>query len=888
VFNSDVRDRHRRRREQYNWWLQCYSHRDQEYQKFVREFLYDDQISTCCATGQYGAGKTTFILAALEHPIHRRADGIWIDIGLYESPLRSELKYAYETYDLKVKPGELPVITREDWINQSISALLDNIISKTIERRFRQHFWWIYKQLPLKYHCTDVSLQLDINCIEPTRSEYSVAAAEVYRDLAAGLISINADEDSAKIREQAFALAGVTLQTPKTEQLQAIRAYLRKINYEYQSIQGFDVEHLRKIDFNSVKSGTFDNDRDSAQRLSRWLRAYSDFFDHQHPLILVIDNIDWVYSPILHGIIVDYARRLARELHRPRLAGDAFELDTVSRPTEIKVVFTIRDWNMRNPRPGYDPKKEKPFSLSQEGYGYRHASDRAVHMPLDWQRLENVTNLRLQTIRRECETCKTLIAEKGMGEASVEGPIPKDPVTFPCDLRSLGAPPEDQLTYSEALQYIDNCHRRLDGFETAARRVLTLVEHNEPADKLVNLAEGPAGNLEPINREHTSFVEEISNGSIVHALSMCSDVSLKLIDAAYERQTPLDTFLMDYRLTIRAQTLNWVFESAEKGDGFLNFIREARNMVEDGEKRDYFCCAHRTILTYLYREDELGKIRTNVKDLLCHIEKYTLLPREQGRKALLYLFQPGCTQAEYITIYQDRQIVTAADITDEAEIHINPKGRAFISRIMLRLEYWARLADVPEPHTNLYECTPEKATRFLEKISAAIDSLSVAHKRNWCLLANAYKEKFKITDHDVPFEIYWNAHLTIGEAFYLTRVASSIMHAVILYFRAIFRDDNVSLFLLPHEQEQFNHDWPLPDFDIPRMQDTARLAGEQDNPEKPRSPGLVELYTKQLQNKQQIVIMNRLLNVAVKLDKIRREWIELPSFTLSQINNQLR
>lgn len=736
AFTKPVSAPERTRREQRDWWLHCYQPREHERRIFLEDFLDDDAISICRVTGQIGAGKTSFVLDKLENPNSRVCNGIWIDVGDHASRLAEIQAKARLEYAELGRNSAAEDLHLDDWIDERIVTELNMILAQRVELRFRQHFWWLRAGLSADYTFVDVWHQLDIRCPEPTRKIHELHAEKVNRDVAAALLLVRADDTSTKIRERAYRAAG-TAMNKREDRLKAIRQYIEETRDEADSVR------------------LITQDLTCAQLVTLWLRAYASFFGGEN-LVLVLDNVDRVFSTVLHGTIVDYARRLADELRSTRLLGEPISADEQRSPRVFKVIYTIRDWNVRTHKKHYSggAVREMAIALGEDGKGYSDKRTPVSYLPLDRPLLR-------QIIKSRVEMAETSFAN---WKASVETKLKKE----------QGASLEQELAVANAA-----------------------AEWLPVFSSLVTCLWDP-----DVDDEEHVTLEELTNGSIRNALSVAWTVALKILEEVQRGSKDKEQFInADYRVALRPRVIDWLFDIGETGHDLAVFIREAQFLVHDMAREDYLCCAHRLILTYLYRLEEdngLNSARTNVAAIAEQLERHTGLPPSRTREALHFLFEPGEYQADYITIYQERQIRAPKDIEDEAVVHINPRGRALLKRVMPRLEYWVHIAEKTDKTTNLYELEPERAVSFLRKILNSVRRAADAHEKNWMLLVKEHMKKRGLVDSDFPLKVFSDARLTYGQAFYMHRVANSHLHSVIQYLLRLFRHEDKTL-LLPGE-----------------------------------------------------------------------------------------
>jgi len=725
VFSDSVRAVRRTRTEQAQWWKDCYKPRDQERKVFVDRFLNAPAASICRVTGQIGAGKTCFVLDKLENPDGRVCSGIWIDIGQHATRLEAARSNAVCEF-AELKAHEAATESERDvWIDQRVAAVLNEIIAEEVKRRFSMHFWQLRCDLAPKYFGVDLEHRVETDCPAPSPNDLIRFASDVRRRVAAALVLVRLDDEAIDIREKLFSDGKVP--DSRFDQHHQIVAHLER--------NSDAVKGARKIK----------EKLDNNQLIVRWLRAYANFFPKEQ-LILILDNVDRVFNPDLHATIIDYARHLTYELRddtlqgTPRCDGDA------RRPNVFKVVYTVRDWNVRThyPHMAGGPVQEIPITLGEKGKGYLDRQAAPTFLPLDRTLLRDIIQARLDAAKRR---------------------LP------------------EQSTSGALLPLFGSVVNRLWHPDTETKERLHL--------------------------------QHLTNYSIRKALQMGSDVAIRLMRDLQADDRDIDDYLAaDYRVALRSRVIDWVFGDTEHSGDLVGFIREARQLVENPNHDEYLCCAHRLILTYLRRLDQEGGQtgRTSVGVLIDHLEQHTNTPPDHTRKVLHFLFQPGDIQAAYITIYQNSPIYDAQDIVDEASVHINPKGRALLTRVMIRPEYWARHTHMSGPLPHLYELAPDEALRLMQPILGTIKQMSTAHERNWKVLVKKIMRKRGLGDNDRPLKKFREARLTVGKTFYLERVASSHLSAMILYFRSLFRARNAAILVPRRERQRFDQQWPgLPD-----------------------------------------------------------------------------
>jgi len=124
------------------------------------------------------------------------------------------------------------------------------------------------------------------------------------------------------------------------------------------------------------------------------------------------------------------------------------------------------------------------------------------------------------------------------------------------------------------------------------------------------------------------------------------------------------------------------------------------------------------------------------------------------------------------------------------------------------------------PTATLYELKPEAAVKYLHPITRTVCRMAKVHEQNWRILVGRHMTGFG--DHDRPFDIYRDrARLTLGNAFYLERVANSHEQAIIAYFELLFRGAEGGLLVPRNEREDFVRGWPTLPRDLWRGPDSA-------------------------------------------------------------------
>jgi hypothetical protein len=868
IFNSCSREPERKRRDQEYWWNNFYCHRADEYRKFIREFIDDGTKAVCCLTGQPGAGKSTFASALLEHPEYRIADGIFFNIATHANSLHMiQNEVTGRSKDV------------ERALNRKINDKLNRLIAKEISLRFRHQFEWIQKGLAQEFFCTDVSLNLGIRCTEQNKTQLALNAAAVDRDVMAALVLVSADRHSVKLKETIFSATKLNEKSKYFELFGAIRDHLSRKAIDL-SIPYYDEGYP-----------------DSAVLLSRWIRAYADFFAKKK-MLLVIDNIDWVFSPFLHRVLADYARLLSGTLFRNKLAGDPVSSDEDMPLREVKVVYAIRNSNLRPSiayRWGYN--KEVHFSLNVEEHVVNNTKKR-IFTPLNYALLQNVVDKRIGALRDKCAECMRtngLTPRPGgnmpmtltvlTSDASDEGIADPTPVCRASDTVIRG---EARPSRYETITSIRNCQTKGELLQEICQYILNRNNYSGIG----------------ASKDEKFYLEDITNGSISGALVLCNDIALRILRSGTNSRCSIQEFLANYKFALRTSSINWLFNSDLSGGALFNFINEAKLLVENPDNT-YYCCAHRLILTYLLNLSLDSTPTITVDALVSHLNTYALLDRKRALEALHFLFQPGEVEGEFITIYQDEPVTPNADvfrgvevadgthesISPKAVVHINPKGRVFIHRIMTRLEYWARLAETADSDRNLYECTPEEALDYLRPIYVAIMRSSTAHRRNWKLLVEHYASLRGLQGDSLPFSVFTEAKLTYrkdrvattmsaegrsASAFYLHRVSNSAMHMIIQYFNMLFRGGDARLLLPADRQESFEENWPRPQFEIP--QDPI------DSSESLLT--LVDTYCEQLKQRgksKEVIVIRAIFEIVENLDHERIQWDKLKGLTLDQI-----
>lgn len=779
TFLSKVDPSVRTREEQKLWWNQFHIPRSQEVEKF-REFINSNSFSICQLSGQAGTGKTTFLLDKYENPKNRLYNGIWVDIGQHSSELEEVETLARVDY-LENK-RDLANVTMSQWIYKFISKKISKIISKEIERRFKSHFWRLKCGLDEKYFDIDIENKIEIDYEEPSQDQFESYAAEVSRNIEAALILVRPDNYSINIREKAVGYKNIR----RYEKLQKIANYLRE-NSE-------------------VRPVVNDSELNNAELVVSWFRAYLAFFSSDYPVVLVIDNVDRVYSQNLHGAVVDYVRQLAGELRKRRLIGKVRQ-GSKKQHYSIKIVYAIRNWNNHSNTPVAigGTAGELPLVLGDEEGSFVYNDNFPCYIPLSSKTLENIMIRRLEAVKIKL---RKNILEKGRNKLLTE-------------------------------QFINDSFEKL----------------NQLLNSIWYFVDDRFEKLSLI---------EITNYSIDKAIETSFLVSFEMLKRAKEMKINLGQIIdLDYRFFARPVIVSCLFSSSS-GLNVDRLIKSESDLVKAENEGD-MCCSHRLILTYL---DSIRKKKyasekyTTVKKLSDHLLDYASVSEERTKNALFYLFKSKEYEAEYVTIYQPNLIVEPNMILDDAIIHINPKGTALVRRILHRMECWSRFNDSSD---NLFELLPNEAVNYVSPILDLIISTANVHLANW---KNITKNNFSLVNNQKPIKYFEDKNLTIGNSFYLQRVANSHMHSLIAYFRLIFQDEGLKLCVSSEKLESLKNDWPS-------LGESSGLEWFSDstNLDQP-----IKKY-KNIISSEQALIIDSLCAVTREFDNIHRKFKKLSNFS---------
>lgn len=735
IFQDHVRSPGRTREEQASWYESYHCKREVEHRDFCENFLEKPDVGILRLTGQIGSGKTTFLLSKLENPKERVCEGFWIDLGKFARVLYRTESEAILEYSKLIKMGVVGERPAEEWISDQICFRLDKIVAQAVEKRFRKHFWWVFTGLPKEYFDVDVWNRFEVQCQGPSQSDLELQAANIRRKVAAALILVRPDYDSVSARAAAFT--------------NAHERDLESRRERHQSIVEF-------LDSNPDEEKTALETKDipgSPSMVNRWLRAYCSFFLPKNPII-AFDNIDRLNSPEIQAAVIDYARALAHELRHDHAGASAKGTCGGKFPGEIKVAYAVRDWNLRNNPPSYtdDHVREHKILLGPESMDSDNRPSTPTFLPLNKDHLRRILMARCDRIQegfQDQNNVETIVPDLGKVDSLNNG--------------------SEESTKNKSQETVIETKGNMVGLCEKYREVIIKIWDANPT------------------KDEQFPVEELCNHSIRRALSFAAGGAEKVLSTYMGDIDLIDKWLeKPYRIAVRPLVIDWLFDSEDTDHKFRDFIREEMTLVQGENKPEslHLCCAHRLVLTYLANKWDEGcrNITSNcfVEPMVDHISKYSGLSEGRIRGALRHLFEGVNRQADFVTIYQQgRMRNDGRPFPRHARVHINPRGRAFLQRIVPREEYWSLLHGEGYTYQDIYLKTPEAACEVFRQGIKMIEVVAQAHLRNWKELVNT---KFTtLSDGDRPFEFFEQKGLTYGKVFFMERVANSHWHYVTGY-----------------------------------------------------------------------------------------------------------
>ena len=741
----------RTRKEQAEWWDDYYRPRPGEMEKF-NVFLLNQESPLCRITGGVGAGKTTFVLEKIFRSKERRVcNGFWIDLSSFSDKLRKVEADTLVEF-ARVERQTSPPLGESDLdkiVSSAISDALSNEIANRVIKRFYLHFMLLRtERIAEEYRRHDCVYVLDVDFPPFREGEILKHEAEAWLDVAATLFVLN--PTARKATQRARILKGTKFGGLGQEQrdLLAVIALVRENLVRDESL----AEDL--IDY--VEEAGSASDILAVQTL---LSAYSRYFRYEEPL-LILDNLDQTPNSDLHKTIFDYVDRLALSLKSMDVGGVPVSRSELSggsapiRSRQFKIVYTLRDENIRssNKKTAIRSYTEHKIALAQPGEGYL-GDGLPEYLEMDDDALLEIISKRIQVARRS---------------------LP---------------------------EWAD----QLEQFEEVVSAIWSPLEGNHPTAFRGRILLG-----------------KITNFSIQVALSMAYQLSLQLVrDITNDGRDLTEYLKTSYQIAFRGRIVNWLLGYDETGRPLANFARREVDLIKNSEERSHLCCAHRLILTYLNnRFGERGgglNPQVFVGEVTEHLNRISGLPASHIKQVIFQLYQPQDSQREYITLCEGPPVDSADSISDDHDISLNPRGRTFLLRIMPRLEYWRYLSTVrteglgsfslgSQTGRTIFECTPKEAVGYIQPIVQTVSDLAKVHEANWKSLVDRYA---RLANKERPFTSFWVKNgMTVGEAFYLERVAASHQTEIQTYISEVFRGEDSSILLKDGSKKQFYDEWP--------------------------------------------------------------------------------
>ena len=308
-------------------------------------FLSSTQLYLLCVTGPVGCGKSTLILDRLEN------SGIcW---GIYIN-LEREVRFLDKTTEADCRravEGRIVESVKKQMFRHFL-RIVSGRIDHTYLRSDTTHLW----NVPLQ----DSTPKLSKQDAEHLAWSYVAAAMLVCRTT---IDAVNLKRSMLSEIRPAAAHAGFD------EELIALAAAL-------------DSHHDHQTGL--LKSGT----------AQAWLDAYAKVFDAR-TCTLVLDNVDALWSTVIHSVIFTYICDLALQCNRLPFA----EFRDYPERRPIKLIFGVRDHNLR--RVSTAPGATVPGDQIVLGkHGYRFGEPTPYYRPLEPSVLNSIIEKCLRIVAR--------------------------------------------------------------------------------------------------------------------------------------------------------------------------------------------------------------------------------------------------------------------------------------------------------------------------------------------------------------------------------------------------------------------------------------------------------------------------------------------------------
>jgi hypothetical protein len=174
---------------------------------------------------------------------------------------------------------------------------------------------------------------------------------------------------------------------------------------------------------------------------------------------------------------------------------------------------------------------------------------------------------------------------------------------------------------------------------------------------------------------------------------------------------------------------------------------------------------------------------------------------------LFQLYRGPLYHGDLVSVYQNALVSNPDDIDLVARVSLTPRGRVFIEKVMIDMEYFGGCLSASR--CTLQEMVPESAVDYAARMyGELVQPLAVAHMRQWSgeiVPRLGYGE-------GLPFERYARG-LAVGREFYASRVCQSHAAAIRGYVRELMCRRGRGLLVSDVEQEGIERameDVPVP------------------------------------------------------------------------------
>ena len=273
-----------------------------------------------------------------------------------------------------------------------------------------------------------------------------------------------------------------------------------------------------------------------------------------------------------------------------------------------------------------------------------------------------------------------------------------------------------------------------------------------------------------------------------------------------------------------------------------SFTRILQNDFRQKCSKPYLSRA-RLILTFLKRMEEWGReISTTTRDVYTAIRYYFPdVSLDETKKNLHALYESNIRQGELITIRQQTLINSFADIAEEAEIAIMPRGSEMLQKVLINLDYFGGMLppDTIVPVRRgirkvFAEMMPDEACLYVESIMNKIIR-RVADNYEMCWRDQIESRIYR--DNLVPvgtcyFEKFLRDMFVLSGQLYIIRVCDSHIQAIRNYIINCMQGRASTLFLNDENLQKLEQisckvrsSWPSAESDRLREKVTRASSG---------------------------------------------------------------